>query len=81
MSIVVKQPDPNTRYLALVIVAIACICHTYRTGHATPQQPFQQETSMSRSQAQAAVLGSAVSGFVGVDKSRGDSISVIVVDR
>lgn len=81
MSIVVKQPQPNANYLALVIVAVACVCQMYRTAPNTAQPSLDQQATVSRSQAQQAALESTVSGFVGVDKSRGDSISVIVVDR
>ncbi len=77
----IKQFNLNSWCLALVIVGIAIVCYV-RGPHSftTDQRSVSPQPAAMRTEVQKANLEAAVSGSIGIDKSRGDSISVIVVN-
>lgn len=83
MSLVVKQSQSNTWFLAAVVIVVAIVCHLRNPYSFTgaPPAPQQQQPTVSRDEVRRADLEAAVSGAIGIDKSRGDSVSVILVDR
>jgi hypothetical protein len=79
MSIVVKQPQSNTWILVLIVIAIAAVCQRRPHLVLTQDPGVTQQSSVSRAQEeQKANLEAAVSGAIGIDKARGDSVSVIL---
>ena len=82
MPFVVKQSNSNSWFLALIVVVVAVVCHMRRPYFSFTDQPtMPQQPAVSRTEVQRANLEAAVSGSIGIDKSRGDSVSVIILDR
>lgn len=80
MSFVAKQSHSHVWFLvvAIVVVVVVQMRHPYLLG--TEQPTTSGQPSVSRSEMRRADLEGAVSGSIGIDKSRGDSVSVILVN-
>lgn len=81
MSYIVKQSQTHTWFLLLAIIVAAVVAQVgrpYLLGAERPTVP--QQPSVSRSEMRKANLEGAVSGTIGIDKARGDSVSVILVN-
>lgn len=81
MSLFIKQSHLNSWCLILVVMVIAIVCHMRSPYSFTNDQRIgSPQTPVSRTQVQKANLEAAVSGSIGIDKSRGDSVSVVIVN-
>lgn len=82
MSFVVKQSNSNYWFLFLAIVVVAIVVHMRGPSPFTPggRTLPQQPPAVSRTEMQRAGLEAAVSGAIGIDRARGDSVSVILVN-
>ncbi len=81
MSYLVKQSQTHTWFLVLAIVVTAVVVQMGRPFLlGTEQRAIPQQPTSSRSEMRKADLEGAVSGAIGIDKARGDSVSVILVN-
>jgi hypothetical protein len=81
MSFVVRPSHLNTWFLLLAIVAVAVIAHlSYPQAVVAGPRAAAQQPGASSAVVQRSNLEGAVSGTIGIDKTRGDSVSVILVD-